>query len=297
MNAGRNKVKVLLGTIVGMSVLLAAFLVVWLVPREAGVSDARNGSSGNSGSVVSSGRTNDIGGAGGSQSNNVSAQEEKVEGSVSGIGVSDQPRISVRGTGVVSARPDMADLQVGVSTQNPSLDAAQTEAATKMDAIIQQVKAAGVDEKDINTAQYNVEPVMDYRDGQSPTVTGFRVTNIAGVKIRDLSKASNLIDDLVKSGANTIYGLSFGFSDPSAVMKQAREAAVKDAREKAEQLAGLNGVGLGSVLVVDDGGSNVPSPAIESRVANDMAQSAALPPINPGQQEVRVDVSVVYGIK
>ena len=294
MNAGRNKIKVMLGTVVGMAVLLAAFLVVWLVPREAAVSDARNGSNGNTGNVASSGSTNS---STGSRLNSTSAQEEQVEGSISGIGVSDAPRISVRGTGVVSARPDMADLQVGVSIQNTSLDAAQTEAATKMDAIIQQVKAAGVDEKDINTAQYNVEPVTEYREGQAPTVTGFRVTNIASVKIRDLSKASKLIDDLVRSGANTIYGLSFGFSDPSAVMKQAREAAVKDAREKAEQLAGLNGVTLGSVLVVDDGGSNVPAPVFDARAANEMAQSAALPPINPGQQEVRVEVSVVYGIK
>lgn len=292
MNAGKNKLVVLSSTIAGVALLLAAFLVVWLVPREAGVTAAggnAGGSGGSGGSVASVGRT------GGTQLGNVNAQEGKVEGT--GIGVSDQPRISVRGSGAVSARPDMANLQVGVSIQDPSLEAAQSEAASKMEALVSNLKAAGIDEKDINTTQYNVEPVMDYRDGQAPTVTGFRVTNVVEVKIRDLSKASKLIDDLVKSGANTIYGLNFGFSDPTAVMKQAREAAVKDAREKAEQLAGLNGVTLGSVLLVDDGGANVPPPVIEAKVANSMAQDVALPPINPGQQEVRVEVSVVYGIK
>lgn len=268
---------------------MAAFLVVWLVPREAGVTAAGGSAGGNGGSVGS------VQSAGGTKLGNVNAQEGSVNGT--GMGVSDQPRISVRGSGAVSARPDMANLQVGVSIQNPSLEAAQSEAASKMDALIGNLKAAGIAEKDINTTQYNVEPVMDYRDGQAPTVTGFRVTNVVEVKIRDLSKASKLIDDLVKSGANTIYGLNFGFSDPTAVMKQAREAAVKDAREKAEQLAGLNGVTLGSVLLVDDGGANVPPPVIEAKVANSMAQDAALPPINPGQQEVRVEVSVVYGIK
>ena len=289
MDSDRNKLTVILGTVAGVALLLAAFLVVWLVPREAGVTGA-TGNSTSGGSVTSVGRT------GGSQLNNASAQEGKVDGT--GISVGDQPRISVRGSGAVSARPDMASLQIGVSIQNPSLDAAQSEAASKMDALVQQLKDAGIDEKDINTTQYNVEPVMDYRDGQSPTVTGFRVTNVVDVKVRDLSKASKLIDGLVKSGANTIYGLSFGFSDPSALMKQAREAAVKDAREKAEQLAVLNGVALGSVLVVDDAGANLPTPAFETKVANSMAQDAsALPPINPGQQEVRVEVSVVYGIK
>ena len=286
MNAGKNKLVVLSSTIAGVALLLAAFLVVWLVPREAGVTAA-----GGNGGVASLGST------GGTKLGNVNAQEGKVEGTGTGMGVSDQPRISVRGSGAVSARPDMANLQVGVSIQNPSLEAAQSEAASKMDALVGNLKAAGIDEKDINTTQYNVEPVMDYRDGQAPTVTGFRVTNVVEVKIRELSKASKLIDDLVKSGANTIYGLNFGFSDPTAVMKQAREAAVKDAREKAEQLAGLNGVTLGSVLVVDDGGANVPPPVIEAKMANSTAQDAALPPINPGQQEVRVEVSVVYGIK
>jgi hypothetical protein len=279
MNAGKNKLVVLSSTIAGVALLLAAFLVVWLVPREAGVTAA-----GGNGGVASLGST------GGTKLGNV-------EGTGTGMGVSDQPRISVRGSGAVSARPDMANLQVGVSIQNPSLEAAQSEAASKMDALVGNLKAAGIDEKDINTTQYNVEPVMDYRDGQAPTVTGFRVTNVVEVKIRELSKASKLIDDLVKSGANTIYGLNFGFSDPTAGMKQAREAAVKDAREKAEQLAGLNGVTLGSVLVVDDGGANVPPPVIEAKMANSTAQDAALPPINPGQQEVRVEVSVVYGIK
>ncbi|HEY0070156.1 MAG TPA: SIMPL domain-containing protein, partial [Chloroflexia bacterium] len=277
MDAGRKKFTVLVSTLAGAALLLAAFLVVWLVPREAGVTAAGGNAGGNGGSAASVGR------AGGTQLGNVSAQEVKVDGT--GIGVSDQPRISVRGSGAVSAKPDMANLQVGVSIQNPSLEAAQGEAARKMDALIGNLKAAGIDEKDINTTQYNVEPVMDYRDGQAPTVTGFRVTNVVEVKIRELSKASKLIDDLVKSGANTIYGLNFGFSDPTAVMKQAREAAVKDAREKAEQLAGLNGVTLGSVLVVDDGGANVPPPVVEAKMANSTAMDVALPPINPGQQE------------
>lgn len=211
----------------------------------------------------------------------------------------DQPRISVRGTGIVSAKPDMANLQVGVQIQRDSLDAAQSEAADKMNAVVNQIKAAGIDEKDISTAQYNVEPVMNYRENQPPVVTGFRVTNISLVKIRDLNKASKLIDDLVKSGANTIYGLSFGFSDPTAVMKQAREQAMADAKAKAEELARLGGVGLGAPIVIDEGGANVPPPIMERGMAagGDMAQGAAPTPINPGQQEVRVEVSVSYAIR
>jgi uncharacterized protein len=208
----------------------------------------------------------------------------------------EQAHISVRGSGVVSAKPDMANLQVGVQIQNSSLNNAQSEAATKADAIMNQLKAAGIEDKDISTAQYNVEPVMNYRDNQPPEVTGFRVTNIMNVKIRDISKAGKLIDDLVKSGANSIYGLSFSFSDPTAVMKQAREQAMNDAKAKAQELASLGGVALGAPLVIEDSGANVPPVIIEQR-AMDASVAAAAPPINPGQQEIRVDVTVSYAIK
>src|SRR5207253_5161702 len=122
--------------------------------------------------------------------------------------ISNQPHISVHGSGTISAKPDMANLQLGVQIQKDKLEDAQSEAATKMDAVTKQLKGAGVEDKDISTAQYNVEPVMNYPQNGSPTVTGFRVTNIVNVKLRDLSKAGKLIDDLVGSGANTVYGLS-----------------------------------------------------------------------------------------
>lgn len=211
----------------------------------------------------------------------------------------EQAHISVRGSGVVSAKPDMVNLQVGVQIQNSSLDSAQSEAATKADAIMNQLKAAGIAEKDISTAQYNVEPVMNYRDNQPPEVTGFRVTNIMNVKIRDISKAGKLIDDLVKSGANSVYGLSFSFSDPTAVMKQAREQAMNDAKAKAQELASLGGVALGAPLVIEDAGANVPPVIMDQSMAAGAERSlaAGAPPINPGQQEIRVDVTVTYAIK
>ncbi len=193
----------------------------------------------------------------------------------------------------------MANLQIGVQIQNTSLDIAQTEATTKMNSAMQQLKAAGVDEKDISTSQFNVEPVMEYRDNQPPRVTGFRVTNILNVKLRDITKAGKVIDDLVKAGANTVYGLSFGFSDPTALMKQAREQAMNDAKAKAGELAALGGVSLGTPILIDDGGANVPPIIMDLAATRNMAQDAgAMPvPINPGQQEIRVEVSVMYAIK
>ncbi len=284
MNAGKNRLFVALGSLAAIGVLLAAFVVVWLVPRGPDTSNAKvekNG--GTSTSVVST-------------SNNAPA---KAPAGATVSSISDQPRIVVQGTGNISVKPDLVNLQVGVQVQKDKLQDAQSEASTKMDAIMNQLKASGVEDKDIATAQYSVEPVMTYNQNEPPKVTGFRVTNIVNVKLHDTTKAGKLIDDLVNSGANTIYGLSFGFSDPSAIMKQARAQAVADARSKAEQLATLSGVSLGAPLLIQDSGSNVPPVAIQmaSDVAGKAMGGGVAPAINPGQQEIRVDISVEFAIK
>ncbi len=297
MGTERNKILVALGALVAGGLLLAAFTVVWLLPHGPATSNASVQTSTN----VADGSTYSSGQIGGPVASGKTTSDY-VLGQTPGTGstaTTDQPHISVRGTGNVSAKPDMANLQVGVQIQQTSLDAAQSEAATKSDAITKQLTAAGIADTDISTSQYSVEPVMNYNDNnQPPTVTGFRVTNILNVKIRDISKAGKLIDDLVKSGANTIYGLSFGFSDPSAVMQQAREQAMGDAKTKATQLAGLGGVTLGQPLIIEDSGSNTPPPPVPMSV-DQATKSAAAPStaISPGQQQVTVDVSVVYAIK
>ena len=294
MEGRKNRMMVALSGAAAVLLLLGAFTVVWLMPRGESSADvgkttvtSPNVGSAPSGPAVKS----DVAPIG---STNYSPS-----GAQSMAAVLDQPHISVRGSGVVSAKPDMVNLQVGVQIQNTSLDSAQADAATKADAIMNQLKAAGIAEKDISTAQYNVEPVMNYRDNQPPEVTGFRVTNIMNVKVRDIAKAGKLIDDLVKSGANTVYGLSFSFSDPTAVMKQAREQAMNDAKAKAQELASLGGVALGAPIVIEDGGANVPPVIMEQAAgrAMDSSTAAIAPPINPGQQEIRVEVTVSYAIK
>jgi uncharacterized protein YggE len=285
MNTGKNRLFVALGSLAAIGLLLAAFVVVWLIPRGPQTGDAKTQTgTGSSSSLVNS-------------QGNAPAGSQPGAPAMQSIG--DQPRISVHGTGNISAKPDLVNLQVGVQVQKDKLQDAQSEATTKMDAVTQQLKSAGIADKDIATAQYSVEPVMNYNNpNQPPVVIGFRVTNILDVKVRDISKAGKLIDDLIGSGANTVYGLSFGFSDPSAIMRQAREQAVADARAKADQLAKLGNVTLGAPILIEDGGSNAPMPPVPMMDAAQKSMAAGSPTnINPGQQQIQVDVNVQYSIK
>jgi uncharacterized protein YggE len=294
---GKNRLVVALGSIAAILVLLAAFVIVWLMPRGPQTGDAAGTTgTGGTGSSLNSGYATG-GGLDSANSGKVMAPQGSIAGQASGASTVESPRISVHGTGIVSAKPDMATVQVGVQIQNTSLEAAQSEATGKANDLIAQIKAAGIDEKDIATSQFNVEPLMDYRDGQAPRVTGFRVTHMLSVKIRDLGKAGEIIDNLVSSGANTVYGLSFGFSNPDALMNQAREQAVKDARARADQLATLSGVSLGQVILIEDGGSNTPPMPVAMPAADMRQAGGGAVPIQAGQQDVQVQVNVVYAIK
>jgi uncharacterized protein YggE len=271
MDGKRGGVRVPLSTIAVGTLLLSVFLAVWLFP---GLLVARD--TGAPGQAVAASL----------------AQTE----SASALAVGDRPHLTARGVGIISARPDVLNVNIGVQAQNVSLADAQWDAATRIDATLTQLREAGVEEKDIMTSRYNIEPVMEYPRDQPPRQVGFRVTHILNVRMRDVGKAGKLIDDVVKAGATNISGISFSFSDPTALINQARERAMNDSKTKAQQMASLGNVTLGAPLIIEEVGSNV-QPRSSGFFG---APESAGPPatvINPGEQEVRVEVSVLYPIK
>jgi uncharacterized protein YggE len=267
----RNRYMKALGAMLGAALLLAAFLALWLFP----------------------------------QAGSARVQEEvsrPAYSQASGMGyaplgapLSEQPYISVKGLGIVSARPDMLTVQIGVQVDNASLADAQWDANTKVDAALKLLTAGGVADRDISTARLAVEPLYTYENNK-PRLNGYRVTNILNVKFRDVAKAGKLLDSVVAAGVNRIQSMSFGFSDPTASLKAARDAAMNDAKQKAQQLATLGGVGLGLPIIVQDAGANVAPKPTDIFFGADPGKTPSTP-IAPGEQEVRVEVSVVYAIK
>ena len=110
----------------------------------------------------------------------------------------------VSGTGRVAVQPDVADLRLGVSINRPTVDAARTDAAATMDAILAAVEAAGVIGAAIRTSLLSVQPRYDYRDGKAPTLTGYELSNIVEVTVRDLAKLGATIDGTLAAGATSM---------------------------------------------------------------------------------------------
>ena len=205
--------------------------------------------------------------------------------------------ISVSGEGRVSVAPDMALLSIGVSTKEDTVAAANSAVQAAMDRLLSSLKGNGIVEKDIQTSQFSINPEYDYQLSE-PRLTGYRVTHMLQVKVRDIDRAGAVIDDGVEAAGDLVQvgSISLTVDDTSAMARQARELAMADAKGKAEELARLAGVELGKPISISES-SYTPSPAATYDRAGYGAEAAsAQTTISTGELEVVVSVQITYAI-
>jgi uncharacterized protein YggE len=199
--------------------------------------------------------------------------------------------ISVAGQGVVSGTPDMAQVQIGVVTTAKTADAALAQNSTQTKAMLDKLKALKIDARDLQTSGFSIYPTYD---SSGTTITGYQVGNTVTVTIRDLATAGTLLDEVVVAGANSVGGISFGIADTSALMNDARKAAVADAQARAATLATAAGLKVGDVISISESASYSPMPVM---AAADMAMGREAVPIQPGQQQITVDIQMSFVLR
>ena len=204
------------------------------------------------------------------------------------------PTISVSGEGTVSVPPDIAVIDGGVSTEAKTAREASEANNAAMGKVLLALKAAGLDEKDVQTSRLSLQPQYAQQTKPGPNVvTGYRASNRVTIRLRDVTKVAATIDTLVSSGANEIGGINFMVEKASKLLDEARTEAIADARRKAEIYAKAAGVTLGApVSISEDGGGAPPQPMMMRKMA--MSTSA---PIAQGEETLRVGVSVAWEIK
>lgn len=206
--------------------------------------------------------------------------------------------IWVSGEGKVTVRPDVAILNLGVESQALTVTEAQQKAAEAMTAVVEELDRLGVDEKDIKTQVFSIQPVKRWKDDQE-ILEGYRVTNMVTAKIREVDKTGTVIDAVVQAGGDLIRinGISFTVDDPTAYYGEAREKAMADAKAKAQQLANVAGVKLGDPTYISESGTFIPIPYdYYLRGAEAAPVPAPTTPLSPGETEIQLTVQVVYSI-
>ncbi len=206
--------------------------------------------------------------------------------------------IWVTGVGEVTVVPDIAVLSLGIEAQKATVVEARQQASEAMDAVMNVLDSYGVDGKDIQTQFFSIQPVRRWDDGQE-ILLGYRVTNTVMVKVRNIDDAGGIIDAAVAAGGDytRVNSISFTVDEPEAYYEDARDEAMADAKDKAEQLADLGGVKLGKPTYINEYSGYIPPPIIYRDTA--VTEGTAVPEtaISPGEMEIQLTVQVVYNIK
>jgi uncharacterized protein YggE len=202
------------------------------------------------------------------------------------------PSITVVGSGKSSARPDMAQIQVGVVTEAPLAAKALKDNNDAMSRLFSTLDARGIAKKDVQTSSFSVVP--QYKRGphgeQVPEIVGYRVSNQVAVKVRKLDSLGQVLDEVVQQGANQVQGVSFAIAEPNPLLDEARRKAMASARRKAELYAKEAGVEVGRVLLIQEETPHVPRP-----LAMGLSRAEGVP-VAEGEQEFGASITVTYAI-
>lgn len=168
---------------------------------------------------------------------------------------------------------------------------------------------SGADGDDREAEQEAVEEETTHGDGEAsasqritetptePRITGYEIRQLVEVTVRDIDSTGDVIDTALDAGANNVSGVRFEVEDRDAAIEQARELAVEHAREKAEHLAELTGVSVGSPLYIDERSPSLPVERIEEAAMDADGGAGVSAPIQPGESTITVNVNIVYGIE
>lgn len=220
------------------------------------------------------------------------------EGRYIGRPDTERDTITISGEGRVTAVPDIGQVTVTIVTEDKDAAQAQETNVSKFNNLIAAIKAEGVEDKDLKTSNYSVNPRYNYTE-EGRELVGYEVRQSLDIKIRDLDNSGAIIKVAGDSGANQVSGLSFTIDDPEEYRQEARQEALENAKQKAEELAGLMGVSLGKIVSFTESadGGYIPTPVYRDLAfAEQSAMGGAEPSIEAGSEEVSVTATIVYEI-
>jgi uncharacterized protein YggE len=205
--------------------------------------------------------------------------------------------LTVHATATTRTAPDLAIVTLGVVARGANARAAQAAQAARMEAVMQAVRAAGVEEAEVQTVGYSLEPQYTYPRGGSPRITGYQSRNIVSVRVRDLNAVSGLIDATVADGANELQGIQFTFQDNEAARNAARAQALETARARAEAYASAVDMKVARVDSITEPGGAAPPLADGYGRAISVAAEQSANLVAPGQLDSQSSVTVVFVLR
>ena len=217
-------------------------------------------------------------------------------GATAAPAASDRRTIVMTGTGEATAVPDQLTFRFTVDRKADDVSVALAAANASMRRVLAALEAEGVAKKDVQTTGLSVRPDYDYGSSGPPVLTGYVVRESASVLVRELRGSGKALTAAARAGGNAVrlHGLALRIGDRDALMSRARDAAVAEARAKAEQYAEATGQVLGPVVSLEEVRA-APAPTYALRAGTVTLDAAAgKVPIRAGSKDLKVTVAIVW---
>ncbi len=205
--------------------------------------------------------------------------------------VDDVRTIRVQGRAIADVVPDVATVTMGAQHTAPKAGEALDTVSKKTEAVIKILRAAGIAERDIQTSSLSVWPQYG---GEGEQITGYQASNTVTVRTTDLAGLGGLIDQVSNEAGDQfrLDGVAFSVDDPDAALADVRADAIANAKTKAGQFVTGEDAEVGEIRTIIESGSEMPIVYDEMRAAADASGESV--PIEPGSQELVVNVTVVF---
>ncbi|MBM2811136.1 MAG: hypothetical protein HW416_1895 [Chloroflexi bacterium] len=217
-----------------------------------------------------------------------------------GSSTDQKPSINVTGDGEFRAEPDMAVVTVGATALAPASQDAMNEVSRRLAAVIAAAKGLGIEDRDVQTTGLSLQPIYRARprgDDGPQEIESYRASNNVSLTVKDISRASAVLDAASNSGANVIGGLRFGLQNQEQLRLQALAAATTDADRKARAIASAAGLSLKGVISITEDSIQAPRPFAEGvRAAPAIGGDSPAPPVESGELVIRARIRSSYGI-
>jgi len=222
----------------------------------------------------------------------------------------DRPKITVNGEAVVNVVPDKILISLGIETWEMNIELAKQKNNDIQKRALTAIKECGVTLKEVQMDHLSIDPRYknDYR---KEDLIGYFVRNTLVVTLNNPTKVEDLITKVLHAGVNHLHGVDFQTKDFKKHREQARELALRAAREKAEKMAGVLGQSVGPPIQISEGhspwwyysswtGWGFGRSSGMSQVVTQSAQpeaSEALDSIPLGKISIRANVTVTFELK
>lgn len=217
--------------------------------------------------------------------------------SINSITTSKTDTFNVTGEGKVTVKPDIATITVGIQANGTSAKDVQDQINKNINKVSDAIKKLGIDQKDIKTQNYNINPTYDYTGGNQK-ITGYSGNTNLVVKVRKLDNANSILDAAIAQGANQVGNISFDVEDKTKAENEARTMAVAEAKKKAENAAKIAGFSLGKIINYSENQGRMLEPVPMMKAADSgMGLGGGGTQVEPGSNEINLTVTLSYEIK